>query len=603
MVRRYANQFESVMSGYQLGRNAVKDWQNDQIDAEAGQAFKDASQINTQTDSDFGQVYPNAVYGGEMADGAMTNAEAASYGVLQPKSVVRRYGLGKSPETWTEKAATPQEQNVAGMRAMGAVYSGAGQHEKALKYNSASDAAEANQLQHGRLRKEWDKQDSLDTADSEVAKLFATRLGMNSGIKPQSTPVAQDAPPTLEQQAQQVAPGMTPAPQQSAPMLQDRLQKRQLPQTPREMLAFGASTPGVMNDPKTLEQIVGIYAKAGRGQEAMKWAQAVDAAHKENIFPALVALSKGDAASARERFNAGGKIKLADGEDALTPLDPKAGTWRAKLADGTTKDFNPDAMLMSLLSPKDYFAMTEKQADNKRADKTADAQAKYYESKSKESDANADFIRGAKSQATLAKGGGSGLQQEKWDEKRVQQHVKESDAYLVPNMMGEMKPDGVVKSTYTSLLRNRGPESADNLAASMRIEAERRATDPKTGNIDEAKSAKEYRDAWKRLAAKLAQPAKVAPAAPGAAQPAGGKPTPPAAAPSLIKEPVKTETLKAGSPEAAAENLRVDKIRADRNAKRQAEQDAADEEARAKRKLKVAQAEKEATAVNSLYKR
>lgn len=147
MARAYANQFDAVMAGYRAGRDAVKDWQNDQIDTEAGQAFKDASQIKTQTESSFGKVDPNAVYSGEGADGAMTNAEAASYGVFQPEQQTRKYGIGQAPATWTDKAPTPQEQNIAGTRAMGAVYSGAGKHDTALKFSSAADASEANAMQ------------------------------------------------------------------------------------------------------------------------------------------------------------------------------------------------------------------------------------------------------------------------------------------------------------------------------------------------------------------------------------------------------------------------------------------------------------------------
>lgn len=147
MARQYANQFDAVMAGYRAGRDAVKDWQNDQIDTEAGQAFKDASQVKTQTESDFGKVDPNTVYSGAGADGVMTNAEAASYGVFAPEKETRKYGLGANPATWTDKAATPQEQNIAGTRAMGAVYSGAGRHEIALKYGAAADQSEANAQQ------------------------------------------------------------------------------------------------------------------------------------------------------------------------------------------------------------------------------------------------------------------------------------------------------------------------------------------------------------------------------------------------------------------------------------------------------------------------
>lgn len=147
MARRYANQFDAVMAGYRAGRDAVKDWQNDQIDTEAGQAFKDATQIKTQTESDFGAVDPNAVYSGAGADGAMTNAEAASYGVFAPEKETRKYGLGANPSAWTDKAATPQEQNIAGNRAMGAVYSGAGKHEIAMRYGTAADQSEANAQQ------------------------------------------------------------------------------------------------------------------------------------------------------------------------------------------------------------------------------------------------------------------------------------------------------------------------------------------------------------------------------------------------------------------------------------------------------------------------
>jgi ribosomal protein L21E len=58
---------------------------NAYVDHNAGNAYKEGTKVNTRTDSNYGAMDPNAVYSGEGADGAMTNAEAASYGLNVPK--------------------------------------------------------------------------------------------------------------------------------------------------------------------------------------------------------------------------------------------------------------------------------------------------------------------------------------------------------------------------------------------------------------------------------------------------------------------------------------------------------------------------------------
>lgn len=61
---------------------------------------------STQTESSYGAVDLEAPYAGEGGDGPMTNAEAASYGIMQPESQNRQYGLGGQ---WRDKEYSPAE--------------------------------------------------------------------------------------------------------------------------------------------------------------------------------------------------------------------------------------------------------------------------------------------------------------------------------------------------------------------------------------------------------------------------------------------------------------------------------------------------------------
>ena len=98
--------------------------------------------------------------------------------------------------------------------------------------------------QQGRLRKDWTKQDSLDEADTQVAQLFANRLGMNAGSEPQATPVAGDMPPSMEQQAQQGANlDQIAASQASAQPAVDRAPQAQPEMTPAPTAQPPASMP------------------------------------------------------------------------------------------------------------------------------------------------------------------------------------------------------------------------------------------------------------------------------------------------------------------------------------------------------------------------
>lgn len=175
MARQYANQFDAVMAGYRAGRDAVKDWQKDKADTEAGQAFTDAQQQTESVSGPAALENFNANY--VQQEGGPTAAEY----VAQNPSV---FADTRKP-TWTmgdktqDRKFTPQEQNIAGTRAMGAVYSGAGQHDTALRFSSAADASEANSMQREAMGMQLESAKRDETWRKETANAVTS---FNKGL-------------------------------------------------------------------------------------------------------------------------------------------------------------------------------------------------------------------------------------------------------------------------------------------------------------------------------------------------------------------------------------------------------------------------------------
>lgn len=125
-------------------------------ESQAGAAFTDGSRERTETESNFGAVDPNAAYVGEGADGQMTNAEAASFGVMQPATETRRYGAGDNPK-WQDAPLTKPQFRAAGLSAQADWYAGRGDSTKASAMYDQIDQMDIRGLQ----RKELDRASSI----------------------------------------------------------------------------------------------------------------------------------------------------------------------------------------------------------------------------------------------------------------------------------------------------------------------------------------------------------------------------------------------------------------------------------------------------------
>lgn len=159
------------MAGLRFDKVRTSDWValgnqvgNAYVQGQAAEAGKDASRLQTRTESTYGAMDPNAAWTGTGADGAMTNAEAASYGLNVPTEnkaagtgTTRQYGLGKSPATWQDKEFTPEQTRVAGLRGQADFYVGRGETDKADKINTQIDASAARERDTVRFGNEQTK--------------------------------------------------------------------------------------------------------------------------------------------------------------------------------------------------------------------------------------------------------------------------------------------------------------------------------------------------------------------------------------------------------------------------------------------------------------
>lgn len=164
------------------------------VQGQAADAGAKASEQKTQTESNFGAVDPNATYQGDGADGAMTNAEAASYGVNTPKEdaaagtgTTRRYSLGDSQVT-QDKEFTPAQKRTANLRAQADFYAGQGDTDRATAIDNQIYGAE----QQGRQRTQWAEDDRIKAGVKKSDEAFKAALGAFSG--PQLSPVQAAAP-------------------------------------------------------------------------------------------------------------------------------------------------------------------------------------------------------------------------------------------------------------------------------------------------------------------------------------------------------------------------------------------------------------------------
>jgi hypothetical protein len=139
-------------------------------------------------------------------------------------------------------------------------------------------------------------------------------------------------------------------------------------------------------------------------------------------------------------------------------------------------------------------------------------------------------VDGARGRTTRSVGGGSVNDQsrirgEQWDEKKIQQHIKESaDFYTSSNMEGKPVINAENRGAYVAMVRSLGPDQADQRALMIRQKAEELATDKETGNVDQERFDKAYLLGMRAMGAKIRSTPKPAQSpAPAPAKPAAPK--------------------------------------------------------------------------------
>lgn len=205
-------------------------------------------------------------------------------------------------------------------------------------------------------------------------------------------------------------------------------------------------------------------------------------------------------------------------------LDGKHGYAVKQNGDGTFKVENEDgSILLDNISPdpkshrsvdvlsrqlrnpevvrKLQFEEIQKRQEAKVKDESLLTQSEIEKNKGAAdlAKANAEAQRGWKAEAAMARanGAGNGLGQQRFDEKSIQQHIKEgADYYTFTGIDGTPKQNVDVKSAYTRLVRGYGPEDADNKVSTLRARAEKLAADEK-GNVNPDKFNTIYVDMMK----------------------------------------------------------------------------------------------------------
>jgi hypothetical protein len=129
--------------------------------------------------------------------------------------------------------------------------------------------------------------------------------------------------------------------------------------------------PNLFRDPGFYTRAAKVFADAGMGEQGMAWLQRGAQAAEENGLDALKRLAGGDVRGAEQAFNASGRMKVVAGSTQEMP----GGKYRFKLEDGSTQTVDPQRMLRSFLTPKDYFSAQSKDRELDIKDRGVDVQA------------------------------------------------------------------------------------------------------------------------------------------------------------------------------------------------------------------------------------
>jgi hypothetical protein len=176
----------------------------------------------------------------------------------------------------------------------------------------------------------------------------------------QVVPAPQAAP-----QPAPVQPGLDTAPAGPAPAAPAN---GAVKPTPREggikpMLDF-------FRDPERLQAAALIAAKAQR-PDMLEWLKRGHEAQKENTGEALAKLAAGDKQGAIDMFNASGDMQAESIEDGS-----KKGTYKVNMKGGASREIDPHAELVSLLTPPKMVEHFDRQ-------EVSDVRAQHYDQMSR----------------------------------------------------------------------------------------------------------------------------------------------------------------------------------------------------------------------------
>lgn len=167
------------------------------------------------------------------------------------------------------------------------------------------------------------------------------------------------------------------------------------PQDAHHQLGFNLyQNTNLLRDPKYLNGAAEIFMR-NRMPEGVAWLHNSYAASKENLIDATKLAVGGDLQGAERAFNSTGDHQVEPGSLQWKD-DKKTILTGVNKSDGKPFEYDPQKMLKSFLSPKEFFAETETERKRAIEEKAAGSQENLR-------NAQADYYRGAKSALDRAK--------------------------------------------------------------------------------------------------------------------------------------------------------------------------------------------------------
>lgn len=124
-------------------------------------------------------------------------------------------------------------------------------------------------------------------------------------------------------------------------------------------------------------------------------------AHQKGLFQALALAANGDYSGAEQALNARG-AQVVPG--SIKPVEGKPGFIAYQTPDGRSQEVDPGAMITTLTDPLKYMTEMDRRRDDKRKQAESEATIKLRGSQSRQAEAQANFIEGARTDAERQRG-------------------------------------------------------------------------------------------------------------------------------------------------------------------------------------------------------